>query len=234
MGRVNHSIIGRVMDGDRVSDGLRPRVEPDWGKGTDGPISRHLNRRLSLPLSWGIVRRGLPISPDLMSALSFSVGLGGAVLFALGLSLSGGLLAQLSSILDGCDGEIARLTGRSSKRGAILDSILDRLADGLLILGMTLFSLRAGISHWPVVFGFLALIGSYSISYSSAIARAMGERDYPRVLAGRDMRLFLIMWAGIISAFLPPAMGYFLLLLALTALAELAWRLSRRVGEKGR
>ncbi|MGQ9477563.1 MAG: CDP-alcohol phosphatidyltransferase family protein [Candidatus Bipolaricaulia bacterium] len=173
---------------------------------------------------WGEVKEG-PISPNLISFISFSIGLGGAILFSLESPLGGGLLAQFASILDGCEGEIARLAGKSSKQGAILD----RLADGLLILGMTLFVYRhwARASLWPIIFGFLALIGSYSISYSSAIARAAGEGDYPRVLAGRAVRLFLIMWAGIISAFLPQAMGYFLLLLAVISLAELGWRLDQ-------
>jgi len=171
-----------------------------------------------------------------MSFISFLLGLAAGGLFSLGMALGGGLLAQLSSILDGCDGEIARLTSRQSARGAILDSILDRLADGALITGMTVFAYRtslegapllAGNPLWPVIWGFLALIGSYGISYSSAIARAMGRRDYPRVLAGRDLRLFLIMLAGITAAALPSVLTLFLILLALSTLVELAVRLIR-------
>lgn len=200
----------------------------NMGKRTDGPISRHLNRRLSLPISQAIVRRGLPISPNLMSLISFSMGIVAALLFALRLPLWGGLSAQLSSVLDGCDGEIARFTGRESQRGAILDAILDRLADGVLILGMVIFANADGAGRlWAIVFGFLALIGSYGISYSSAIARAMGGRDYPRLIAGRDSRLFLIMWAGIAAALAPGALLPFLGLLALSTLMELSWRLAR-------
>jgi len=200
----------------------------NMGKRTDGPISRHLNRRLSLPISRAIVRRGLPISPNLMSLVSFSTGIVAGLLFALRLPLWGGLSAQLSSVLDGCDGEIARFSGRESQRGAILDAILDRLADGVLILGMVIFaSADGGARLWAIVCGFLALIGSYGISYSSAIARAMGERDYPRLIAGRDARLFLIMWAGIAAALAPGAMLPFLGLLALSTLLELSWRLAR-------
>jgi len=206
------------------------------GKPTDGPIARYLNRRISLPISRAIVRSGLPISPDLMSLFSFSIGIVAALLFAIGLPLGGGVLAQLSSILDGCDGEIARLTRRQSTRGAILDAILDRLADGALIIGMTIFaygnstalaSLPGEGGHWAIVWGFLALIGAYGISYSSAIARAMGREDYPRAVAGRDVRLFLIMLAGIASTFIPISMLFSLMLLALSALIELASRLTR-------
>ncbi|MFQ6116821.1 MAG: CDP-alcohol phosphatidyltransferase family protein [Candidatus Bipolaricaulia bacterium] len=200
----------------------------NMGKRTDGPISRHLNRRLSLPISRAIVRKGLPISPNLMSLISFSMGIVAGLLFALRLPLWGGLSAQLSSVLDGCDGEIARLTGRESQRGAIFDAILDRLADGVLILGMAIFAYADGGARlWAIVFGFLALIGSYGISYSSAIARAHGQEDYPRAIAGRDARLFLIMWAGIAAALAPGAMLPFLGLLALSTLIELSWRLAR-------
>jgi CDP-L-myo-inositol myo-inositolphosphotransferase len=198
------------------------------GKLTDGLISRYLNRRISLPISRAIVRSGLPISPNLMSLISFSIGVVASLLFALGLPLYGGLLAQLSSILDGCDGEIARLTERGSRRGAILDAILDRLADGSLVLGMALFAYGSGAaSLWAIILGFLALIGSYGISYSSAIARAMGREDYKRVLASRDARLLLIMLAGIVASVAPGSMVYFLMLLALSTLVELGWRLAR-------
>jgi phosphatidylglycerophosphate synthase len=199
----------------------------NMGKPTDGPISRYLNRRLSLPISRAVVRHDLPISPDLMSLISFSSGIVAALLFALGQALGGGLLAQLSSILDGCDGEIARLSGRESQRGAILDAILDRLADGALVLGMTIFAYRGTASLWAIALGMLALIGSYEISYSSAIARALGREDYKRAVAGRDARLFLIMWAGLAAALAPGAMLPFLGLLALSTLVELSLRLAR-------
>lgn len=203
----------------------------------DGPIARHLNRRISLPISRAIVRSGVPISPNLMSLISFSTGIVAALLFSFRLPLGGGLLAQLSSILDGCDGEIARLTGQQSRRGAILDSILDRLADGGLVIGMTVFAygnstalafLPGEEGLWAVIWGFLALIGAYGISYSSAIARAMGREDYPRAVAGRDFRLFLIMLAGMAAAFAPRSMSYFLIMLALSALIELGWRMRLR------
>jgi len=163
-----------------------------------------------------------------MSLISFSMGVAGALLFALQVPLGGGLLAQLSSILDGCDGEIARLTGRGSQRGAILDATLDRLADGALVLGMTLFAYANSAAHLgALIFGFLALIGGYGISYSSAIARALGREDYKRAIAGRDARLFLIMLAGLAAAFAPGSLLYFLGLLALSTLVELGWRLMR-------
>ncbi|RLF28996.1 MAG: CDP-alcohol phosphatidyltransferase family protein, partial [Thermoplasmata archaeon] len=97
-------------------------------KPTDGPISRYINRKLSYPISSLIVRKGVPISPNAMSVIA----LGSAVLAALTLQLwplMGSVLVQVSSILDGMDGEIARLRGIESKKGAFLDSMLDRLAD---------------------------------------------------------------------------------------------------------
>jgi len=201
-------------------------------KSTDGVVSRYLNRKLSLPLSRLIVARRWPISPDAMSLTGFFIGIIAALLFAVGQPLGGGLVAQISAILDGCDGEIARLTGRQSRRGAVLDSILDRLADGGLIMGMTVFISGRAIANgrspiWSLVWGFLALIGAYGISYSSAIARAMGYRDFPRAIAGRDARLFLIMLAGIVAAIVPSALVYFLIFLACSSFAELAWRLRR-------
>lgn len=73
-------------------------------KATDGPISHYLNRPLSLRLSVVLARLGTP--PDALSLLAFLVaGVGAALMFLPGyLPLAlGGLLVQLSSVLDGCD-----------------------------------------------------------------------------------------------------------------------------------
>ncbi len=56
----------------------------------------------------------------------------------------------------------------------------------------------------------------------------MGREDYPRAVAGRDSRLFLIMLAGMAGAFAPRSMSYFLMMLALSALIELGWRMRLR------
>ena len=200
----------------------------------DGPISRHLNRHISIRISLFLVERGAPISPTAMSVISFATALAGAVLFPFGWPLLGGLLAQAASVLDGCDGEIARLTGRTSKRGGLVDSILDRLADLALItaLGFLAYTVPWPRSYWPswtpvpdwgllaLTLTALALSGSLMVSYCSAIFRAIAGRQPKRRLGTRDVRLFTLMLAGLACQFWAWLAAAFLASLAVLTWAE--------------
>ena len=90
------------------------------------PLIRHLSWHITPPVA------RLPVTPNQITVASFLLGLLGASLLALADSswwIAGGLLIQFASILDGCDGEIARLKKNASARGAWLDTMLDRYAD---------------------------------------------------------------------------------------------------------
>lgn len=193
-------------------------------KREDGIISRLLNRRISIRISKRLV--DLTISPNTLSFLAFFTGIVAALLFFTGkytLLALGGLLAQASSILDGCDGEVARLKFLQSKRGAWLDSVLDRYADALLILGLTYYgwSLEGINLIWGV--GFVALVGSFAVSYTRARYESVFSSSIPSGLeipVKRDGRLFILM----IGALLNQAL-YTLLILAILTHAEVARRL---------
>jgi CDP-L-myo-inositol myo-inositolphosphotransferase len=164
-------------------------------KATDGLVSRYLNRRLSIPLSRLLART--PVTPNQITVFSFLLGLASAALFAQGRGLSAGLLAQVSSIIDGCDGEVARMKAMGSSFGGYLDSLLDRYADVAIILGMMA---SAPETLWHV--GGLALLGTYSISYSVSRMEGLTGMRFNGGLAGfmtRDVRLFIIMLGGILN-----------------------------------
>jgi phosphatidylglycerophosphate synthase len=97
-------------------------------KGTDGFISRTLNRPVSLRLSRIFIRLGF--TPNQISVGNLLVGLIGAWLAARGgysgIAL-GAMLFQLSSIVDGSDGEVAKLTFNASDRGSWIDTICDEI-----------------------------------------------------------------------------------------------------------
>jgi len=91
-------------------------------------VSRHINRPISTRLSRWLVRT--PLTPNHVTFITFAVGLLSAWMVSAGTYWSvfwGALLFQLSSILDGCDGEVAKLTFRESKYGSWLDTITDNL-----------------------------------------------------------------------------------------------------------
>lgn len=164
----------------------------------DGFISKHINRKLSEPIARMLARTRL--TPNQATWGAFAIAALSFASFVMGYNILGGILAQLSSIADGIDGSLARLKGMSSAFGSFLDSVLDRYADALIVLGMTLWAL----SHegYPLVWlvGFLAIVGTLSVSYTRARIdpehRLIFDRGLPSI-ASRDIRLFLIMLGGI-------------------------------------
>jgi len=76
-------------------------------------------------------------------------------------------LIAISGFLDVLDGELARFSKLVSSKGAFLDSLVDRLNDGIYMLGLTFLGLN-------VYLVFLLLILSYGISYCRARGEALG------------------------------------------------------------
>lgn len=95
-------------------------------KRVDGPVSRAINRRVSTAITRRIVDTN--ITPNQMTVVATIVGAAGVILVfqATWLTLAlGAFLVQMQSILDGCDGELARLKFKSSRFGEWLDNVLD-------------------------------------------------------------------------------------------------------------
>ncbi len=163
-------------------------------KGTgDGFVSRHLNRKVSTEISSLLVER---VSPNAMTAFTFLLGLLSAILTLVS-PLLAGILYQVSSILDGVDGELARAQMRASKLGGYVDSLLDRYVDGSFLAFLAYSTLREPL--WYAV-ALLALLGSVMVSYSTerfkgAFCRdAYSEIPALRKLPGkRDERVFITM-----------------------------------------
>jgi phosphatidylglycerophosphate synthase len=99
-------------------------------KPLDGWTATYLNRGISLTLTRLLVRT--PLTPNQLSVLILGIGLFGAYLASRGTyatMLAGAILFQAQSVLDGCDGEISRITFRGSKLGEWLDTIGDDLTN---------------------------------------------------------------------------------------------------------
>lgn len=152
-------------------------------KSVDGLISRTMNRPISIAISSVLVRT--PITPNALSFLTFAMALGASALMAAQAFAAGAVLMQFSSILDGCDGEVARLKYRASKVGAWLDTVLDDISTPVFILatgygvwqafGGTFGGTMFGLAVTAVV---LTLPG-YWLTYSRLLAH--GSTDSGRV-----------------------------------------------------
>jgi len=99
-----------------------------------------INRALNRPLAGLLVRILYPtrVTPNQVTLATFALGLAGAFFFLRGRPWAfavGGILAQLSSIVDCADGMLARARGQSSEFGAALDLLLDRINEFFLMAG---------------------------------------------------------------------------------------------------
>jgi len=166
----------------------------------DGYISKYVNRKMSEPMARLLAKT--QVTPNQMTWTAFGVTLLSFVIFILGYNLIAGLLVQLSSIVDGIDGSLARLKGMTSEFGGFLDSVLDRYADILIVLGLTLWSLSHETYSGIWLAGMLAITGIICISYTRARIspnhRHLFDTGF-KSLASRDIRLFLIMLGAVIG-----------------------------------
>jgi CDP-L-myo-inositol myo-inositolphosphotransferase len=173
------------------------------GKGADGPVSRWLNRPLSTRLSMALAP--LRPSPDLVSLIAFGFGLAGAALLAAGQGLAGALLIHASSIADGIDGEVARLQLRGGPRGALLDGVLDRIGDAVIMAGLGLWALSGHDPSGVLLLTVAATTGAMLSMATKDRAAALGlppapERALGWLLGGRDGRLLLVAVGGLLGA----------------------------------
>lgn len=78
------------------------------------------------------------LTPNVVTITAFMVGCGSAMFLVTGHPWWGVLMLWLSGLLDVADGELARLSGTQSPSGALLDMILDRMTEGVVMLGLVL------------------------------------------------------------------------------------------------
>jgi len=190
------------------------------GKSTDGPISKYLNRRLSMRLTELIIKYGVPLTPNQVSLISFLIGIASATSYVIGNYLLGAVLIQLSSIIDGVDGELARALGKASALGGFVDALLDRFVDLSVIAAITYSLITSGTVPVALAYvvGTAALTGDLLVSYLHARGEA-SLKTHPALigsipnLASRDVRLFIIFLLTLLN----------LKLLALITVATLAY-----------
>ena len=161
-------------------------------------LNKYVNRKASEPMARLLAKTR--VTPNQVSWAAFGIAILSFISFVLGQNIIGGLLAQLTSIVDGVDGDLARLKGMVSEFGGFLDSVLDRYTDILIVLGLTLWS----VSHetYPGIWlaSFAAIAGTFGVSYTFTRIGSEHRHLFEKGLksfAARDIRLFLIMLGGI-------------------------------------
>ena len=133
----------------------------------------------------------------------------------------GAALFIVGSILDILDGALARSSGKATPFGAFVDSMTDRVSDGVMLASIALVFMRDG-NQVALAFTFAAAVGSFLVSYARAKAEILGLRGDVG-LGGRAERVVVIS-AGLILA---PwgALQWAIYLLAVTAWLTVIQRL---------
>jgi phosphatidylglycerophosphate synthase len=132
-------VVREPADIARARDVLLRALRKPLGRQADGVVAYYVNRAISIPISAAIVNTA--ITPNLVTFIALLVGLAAAVLVADGRwawMVIGGLALQLSSVLDGVDGEIARLRLTTSHAGEWFDTVCDDVINIGFMLGLGL------------------------------------------------------------------------------------------------
>jgi len=233
-----------------VSTADLPRAERWLLQGLIRETEGFMSRRFERPVSLAVSRRlaSTSVTPNQMTLVSVAVGLFGALFFLSerpALQTLGALLFLLHSVLDGCDGELARLKLLESRFGGVLDFWGDNVVHAAIFGCMAIGWSRAVGAAWPLGLGAAAVAGTFAsagfVYWStmreeregplfvsvinevegtvSRVADALGRRDFIYLVIG--LSLF-----GKASWFLVAAAAgapiFFIVLLALE------WRRTRR------
>jgi phosphatidylglycerophosphate synthase len=151
-------------------------------KPTDGIYAR-LNRRISIPISRQLIK--FPITANMVTLFTLGVGIASAVFFALGgywNTLAGAFLCLSASILDGSDGEVARLKLQESAFGCWLETVCDYLFYLFLFVGMTVGLWRSSGSRMYLVWGGMLLFGAMASFLAIGWERHRLAADRPEQL----------------------------------------------------
>jgi CDP-diacylglycerol---glycerol-3-phosphate 3-phosphatidyltransferase len=110
---------------------------------------------------------------------------------------TGAALFIVGSILDILDGALARTSGKATPFGAFVDSMTDRVSEGVMLAAIALVFMRDG-NEIALAFTFAATVGSFLVSYARAKAEILGLRG--DVGVGSRAERVVVISAGLILA----------------------------------
>ena len=166
------------------------------------------------PLARLLIRLG--VSADVVTVVgTLGVVAGALVFFTRGMLLTGVLVITAFVFSDLIDGHMARLTGRTARFGAFLDSTLDRIGDGAIFGGLALYFAGPGDSRLYLVLALVCTVMGSVTSYARARAEALGFQAKVGIAERADRLVGILVMTGLSAIFDLPVLMY----VALWALA---------------
>jgi phosphatidylglycerophosphate synthase len=161
-------------------------------------LSARLGHFLDVPLSR--FTKYIPFSPNTLSVTGFLITVLAAFVIPQNIKL-GGILILIGGMFDMLDGVVARTTGRATKFGAFLDSVLDRYSDAFLFLSISWYLAAQG-NHTGSFLSIGTLVGAFLISYARARAEGLGQ-DCNTGIMERPERIILLIFATLTGWIIP-------------------------------
>ena len=132
----------------------------------------------------------------------------------------GAFFIVLTGVIDMLDGAVARAAGKATRFGAVLDHVLDRYAEYLIITGIVL----GGYVDW--IWGVFALFGMLMASFTRAKAESVGGLKSCTVgIAERQEKLIIIIAGSLLTLYYPQTLVYAIVLVGLISHITVAQRL---------
>ena len=186
--------------------------------------ARAFATRVFSPAARALLRAG--VSPDLVTLIG-TVGVCAAALalYPRGEFFWGTLAVTLFVFSDTVDGTMARLSGRSSRWGAFLDSTLDRVADGAVFAGLVLWFAGDGADLLMAALALYCLVTGSVVPYAKARAEALGMSADVGIAERADRLLIVLLATGLAGLGVPYVQAAALWVLAVAATVTVAQRM---------
>ncbi|PBO86052.1 MAG: CDP-diacylglycerol--glycerol-3-phosphate 3-phosphatidyltransferase [Thaumarchaeota archaeon] len=136
------------------------------------------------------------LSPNFWTAVGLGFAILSAIVYGMGIEFGliiGGVLLLVSGFFDIVDGQVARVTGKTSKKGSYIDSMFDKIAEVAIFFGI----LVGGYAEPYLVF--LAITLSLLVSYARAKSDIINVKLQGIGIGERAERLLVIAIIGIIG-----------------------------------
>lgn len=135
-------------------------------------IRRNLAYRITAPVVRILRKSG--ITPNALTLISLALSIVTAYVIATGRLPLGGVLVLVAGLFDLLDGALARFTKQTTRFGAILDSVADRISEAAILCGLLIWYIPQEEASLEIVLIFVVLIGSFLVSYIRARAEGLG------------------------------------------------------------
>ncbi len=186
--------------------------------------ARDIGKLIATPFAKIFIKLGF--SPDLVTLFgTLGVVVSSIIFFSQGEFLLGSIFFAMFVGLDAVDGTVARLLNRNSKWGAFFDSVLDRIADGVVLGSLAFYFANAGEETYFIL-SLIALLASEIVSYTKARAEGLGL-NCDTGLAERPERVMIIIAGTFLTGLgINPALDISIWLLTIVSIITVIQRMN--------